>query len=72
MQKTKKSFVKRLKIRRKKNKKTGKVEMTVEKRTCGQGHFNARESGKIKRNKRTDGMIKANHKAIKAAMPHSL
>ena len=43
--KTKKSVAKRFKIT-----KTGKIE----KRTCGQGHFNARETGNVKRNKRSD------------------
>jgi len=43
--KTKKAVSKRFKIT-----KTGKVK----KRTCGQGHFNARETGKVKRNKRSD------------------
>ncbi|MDD2758012.1 MAG: 50S ribosomal protein L35 [Patescibacteria group bacterium] len=43
--KTKKSISKRFKVT-----KTGKVI----KRTNGQGHFNSRETGKVRRNKRSD------------------
>ena len=43
--KTKKSISKRFKVT-----KTGKVV----KRTNGQGHFNSRETGKVRRNKRSD------------------
>lgn len=61
--KTKKAVVKRFKIT-KKNK--------VLKRTGGQDHFNARESGRTKRNKRRDTQIaKADHKNIKKLMPYN-
>ena len=61
-QKTRKSIAKRFKV-----KKSGKIL----KRTCGQGHFNARESGQIKRNKRRDGtMSNTLRKAITRALPH--
>jgi len=43
--KTHKATAKRFKIT-----KTGKIE----KRTAGQGHFNSRETGNVKRNKRSD------------------
>lgn len=43
--KTKKSISKRFRVT-----KTGKVI----KRTAGQGHFNSRETGNVRRNKRSD------------------
>lgn len=46
--KTKQSIAKRFKITKKKK---------ILHRTCGQDHFNARESGKITRNKRRDRQI---------------
>jgi large subunit ribosomal protein L35 len=61
--KTRKSIAKRIKITKK-----GKVL----KKKAGQDHFNARESGKVKRNKRR--MIKmsdANIKNIKKQLPYS-
>ena len=61
--KTKKAVVKRFKIT-KKNK--------VIKRTGGQGHFNARETGNTKRNKRRDSEIaKADQKNIRRMLPYS-
>jgi len=61
--KTKKAVVKRFKITKKKK---------VIKRTGGQGHFNARETGNTKRNKRRDSQIaKADQKNIKKLMPYS-
>lgn len=55
--KTHKALAKRFKIT-----KSGKVI----KRKCGQDHFNARESGKTKRNKRRDqGMSETLTKSIK-------
>ncbi len=61
--KTRKAVAKRFKIT-----KTGKVMKT----TGGQGHFNARETGNTKRNKRRSSEIaKADHKNIKIFMPHS-
>lgn len=61
--KTKQAVAKRFKITKK-----GKVM----KRTGGQDHFNARESGRVKRNKRRDAQIaKADQKNIKKLMPYS-
>jgi large subunit ribosomal protein L35 len=61
--KTRKAVSKRFKIT--KNKK-------VMKRTAGQDHFNARESGKVKRNKRRDSEIaKADQKNIRTMMPYN-
>lgn len=60
--KTRKSVSKRFKIT--KNKK-------VIKRTGGQDHFNARESGNTKRNKRRDWQIaKADQKNIRRFVPY--
>lgn len=60
--KTHKATAKRFKI----NKKTKKVIA----RKAGQGHFNARESGKTKRNKRRDIVFdKSLEKTIKTLMP---
>jgi len=56
MTKTKQSIAKRFKITKKKK---------ILHRTCGQDHFNAREKGKITRNKRRDRqMSKAFRKTI--------
>ena len=42
------------------------------KKTCGQDHFNARETGKVTRNKRgVKQMSQSNKKAIKQLLPHS-
>lgn len=61
--KTKKAISKRLQIT--KNKK-------ILKRKGGQDHFNARESGKVKRNKRRDGELsKSFHKVVKRNMPYA-
>jgi len=61
--KTRKSIAKRIKITKK-----GKA---IKKR-AGQDHFNARESGKIKRNKRrATKLAKANVKNIKSQLPYS-
>lgn len=62
-QKTHKALSKRVKIT-----KNGKVI----KRKAGQDHFNSRENGKTKRNKRSD--VKLDHtvkKAIKALLPYN-
>jgi len=60
--KTRQSIAKRFRVT--KNKK-------VIKRTCGQDHFNARETGQAKRAKRRDQTIsKADQKNIRAAMPY--
>ncbi len=41
-------------------------------RTAGQDHFNAREPGKVTRNKRSDHPVaKANEKNIKRLLPYS-
>lgn len=61
--KTKKAVAKRFRIT--KNKK-------VIKRTGGQDHFNARESGKTKRNKRRDSQIaKSDQKNIRKMIPYN-
>ena len=61
--KTHKALSKRVKIT-----KAGKVV----KRTAGQDHFNSRESGKVRRNKRRDNeMLGTLTKAIKTLMPHA-
>lgn len=61
-QKTHKALSKRIKIT-----KNGKVI----KRKAGQDHFNSRESGKTKRNKRRDVKVTGTAaKAIKALMPY--
>ncbi|MBU4332771.1 50S ribosomal protein L35 [Patescibacteria group bacterium] len=59
--KTRKTISKRFKIK----KRSGKVIM----RTCGQSHFNSRESGKVTKGKRRDKTIsKTTHKIIKASI----
>ncbi|NCO04537.1 MAG: hypothetical protein GW939_00130 [Candidatus Magasanikbacteria bacterium] len=64
--KTDKAIAKRLKIKRSKN------GMKVIKRTDGQDHFNGRESGKTRRNKRSDNTItSAITKTIRRALPYS-
>lgn len=61
--KTRKSIAKRIKITKK-----GKVL----KKKAGQDHFNARESGKVKRNKRRmTKSAKANIKNLKRQVPYS-
>ena len=61
--KTKQAVAKRFKIT-----KSGKIL----KRTGGQNHFNARESGRVKRNKRRDRQIaKVDQKNIKRLMPYN-
>ncbi len=62
-QKTHKATAKRLRVT--KNNK-------VIKRTDGQDHFNARESGKTKRNKRSDNTLsKSLNKTVFTALPYS-
>jgi ribosomal protein L35 len=51
--KTKQLIAKRIKITKKKK---------ILHRTCGQDHFNARESSKITRNKRRDRQISKSYK----------
>ncbi|MBU0545655.1 50S ribosomal protein L35 [Patescibacteria group bacterium] len=53
--KTNKAIAKRFKVTKK-----GKIE----KRTCGQGHFNARETGKVKRNKRSDVIMSDSNRKV--------
>ena len=44
----------------------------IEKRTSGQNHFNARETGKVGRNKKSDVIVSRTIKtSIKAALPYS-
>jgi len=60
--KTHKSIAKRVKVKK------GKVL----KRTAGQGHFNARESGTTTRNKRRMSTVsEANAKNIRTLLPYS-
>lgn len=66
--KTHKATAKRFKI--KKNKKTGTIKLI--KRTDGQDHFNSREKGKTKRNKRSDKTAANSlRKTITRAIPHA-
>jgi large subunit ribosomal protein L35 len=61
--KTHKALAKRVKLT-----KTGKAL----KRKAGQDHFNSRETGKVRRNKRSDLLMTSSiRKAIAAAMPYS-
>jgi len=61
--KTRKSLTKRFKITKKKK---------VIKRSTGQNHFNARESGKQKRNKKSDRFMSgADAKTIKKLLPYN-
>ena len=61
--KTRKSIAKRFKITKKKK---------ILKRTGGQDHFNARESGKVKRNKRRPSKLsKAMDRNIKEQIPYN-
>jgi len=66
--KTRKNISKRFQI--KKSKKKG---VRVLKRTDGQDHFNSRESGNTKRNKRRDNTMKktGTHNTILRAMPYA-
>ncbi|MFH1789506.1 MAG: 50S ribosomal protein L35 [bacterium] len=61
-QKTCKAVAKRFK-------KTGKGKL--KKRTCGQNHFNTRESGKVGRNKKSD-IIGINSKKIEKTINNCL
>lgn len=61
--KTRQAVAKRFKVTKKKK---------ILKRTGGQDHFNARESGNTKRNKRRDSQIaKADVKNIKKMIPYN-
>lgn len=64
--KTHKATAKRLRIKR------GKKGIRIIKRTDGQDHFNARESGKTKRNKRSDTTLAktAAYRTVLRALPH--
>ncbi|MFH1767353.1 MAG: 50S ribosomal protein L35 [Patescibacteria group bacterium] len=60
--KTHKALSKRLKVT-----KNGKMI----KRTSGQDHFNSREDGKTRRNKRSDKTVSETHrKAVEIMMPY--
>ena len=62
--KTHKALKKRVKI-------TAKKKVVI--RTSGQDHFNSRESGKVKRNKRRDKeLATVNIKNVKQLLPYSL
>ncbi len=63
--KTRKNVAKRYQI------KTSKKGVKIMKRTDGQNHFNSRESGNTKRNKRSDNAIQVTkvQKTIVRAVP---
>ncbi|OGH78606.1 MAG: hypothetical protein A2469_00090 [Candidatus Magasanikbacteria bacterium RIFOXYC2_FULL_40_16] len=64
--KTHKSIAKRFRIKR------SKKGTKILKRAEGQDHFNARERGNTKRNKRSDNIMSATMaKTILKAMPHA-
>ncbi len=64
--KTHQATAKRFRLKKSKN------GTKVMKRTDGQDHFNARQNGKKKRNKRSDKvMALANKKTIVRSMPHA-
>lgn len=64
--KTTKAIAKRFQI-----KKSRRKGVSVLKRTNGQDHFNARESGKTKRNKRSDvTMTRTVQQTIVKALPY--
>lgn len=64
--KTHKATAKRFRIKK------SKSGITILKRTDGQDHFNSRESGKTKRNKKTDNVMSGTmKKRILRAMPYS-
>ncbi|MEK7623486.1 MAG: 50S ribosomal protein L35 [Patescibacteria group bacterium] len=64
--KTHKGILKRFKIKR------SKKGVKVIKRTNGQDHFNARETGKVKRNKRSDAtMTNTVQQTILRALPYN-
>jgi len=64
--KTRKAVSERFRIKK------SKKGVKILKRTDGQDHFNARENGKTKRNKRSD-KVQSNsmRKTIQRAMPHN-
>lgn len=69
--KTVKSIKKRFTIKRKSHALAGVAAITIIKRTNGQDHFNARESGKVKRNKRSDRPMSHTVKqTLLRGMPH--
>ncbi|MEK7083854.1 MAG: 50S ribosomal protein L35 [Patescibacteria group bacterium] len=64
--KTKKAVAKRFVLKR------GKGKKKLLKRTDGQDHFNARESGKTKRNKRSDNIMSPTvQQTLLRAMPYN-
>lgn len=65
--KTRKNIAKRFQIKK------SKKGIKILKRTDGQDHFNSRESGKTKRNKRSDNTFAttAQTKTILRAVPYS-
>ncbi|HAZ28415.1 MAG TPA: 50S ribosomal protein L35 [Candidatus Magasanikbacteria bacterium] len=63
--KTHKATAKRFQIKK------SKKGITILKRADGQDHFNARQTGKKKRNKRSDNTVSiANKQTILHAIPH--
>lgn len=69
--KTVKAIRKRFAVKRKNNG-HGAKSVKIIKRTNGQDHFNARESGKVRRNKRSDRIMSETVKqTIMRAMPYA-
>ena len=70
--KTHQATAKRFKRRTDKVQSNGTKVATFTKCTDGRGHFNARETGKVKRNKRTDNTMSTSmNKTILRSMPHA-
>lgn len=68
--KTNKTISQRFKVKR--SRRNGKKTIKILKRTDGQDHFNSRENGKTRRNKRSDNtMSKTVQKILMKAMPHA-
>ncbi len=68
--KTPSTIRKRFKLKKKKNT-SGKKEVSFEQVQAGGAHFNAKETGKVTRNKRGLRSIhKANHKNVKSMLPN--
>lgn len=65
------AFAKRFKVKKAKTI-NGKKVRKIMKRTDGQDHFNARENGKTRRNKRSDKTVSPRiQKTILRAIPHA-
>jgi ribosomal protein L35 len=67
--KTRKAISQRFKLK-KKTRSNGTATYVAIKQQDGKGHFNGKESGKVRRNKRTDNTTATHTKAIRQAMPY--